>query len=49
MRTNPRGKHREQWCHSYGCRRWFNLERDTVSYQINGVYRVGEQPPGGDQ
>ncbi|MDH3713535.1 MAG: sarcosine oxidase subunit delta [Gammaproteobacteria bacterium] len=45
MRANPKGKHREQWCHSAGCRRWFNVVRDTVSYEIVAVYRVGETPP----
>ena len=48
MRKNPRGPHREQWCHSAGCRRWFNAERDTVTNRITAVYRIGEQPePGG--
>lgn len=46
-RTNPKGLHREQWCHSHGCRRWFNAERDTVSYQIKSVYKIGEPAPGG--
>ena len=45
MRTNPKGVHREQWVHSHGCRQWFNVERDTVSYRIRAVYRIGEQPP----
>ena len=45
MRKNPRGAHREQWNHSGGCRRWFNVERDTVSYRINAVYRMGEPAP----
>jgi sarcosine oxidase subunit delta len=36
MRSNPRGLYLEQWCHTSGCRRWFNLTRDTVSYQILG-------------
>lgn len=48
MRANPRGRHREQWCHSSGCRRWFNVVRDTVSYEILAVYRVGERPPDTD-
>ncbi len=48
MRTNPRGRHREQWCHTSGCRRWFNVVRDTVSYEILAVYRVGETPPDTD-
>jgi heterotetrameric sarcosine oxidase delta subunit len=43
-RSNPKGRHHEQWCHSHGCRRWFNVERDTVSYQIKSVYKIGEQP-----
>ena len=47
LRTNPRGRHRERWCHSFGCRRWFNVERDTVSYRIVSVYKAGEPPPGG--
>ncbi len=45
MRKNPRGLHLEQWVHAHGCRRWFNVQRDTVTYQITKVYKVGEQPP----
>lgn len=49
-RKNPRGRHREQWVHTYGCRRWFNVERDTVTYVIESVYKVGEEMPcGGEQ
>ena len=47
VRRNPRGRHLEQWCHSQGCRQWFNVERDTVSYEISAVYKVGSPPPGG--
>ena len=46
MRTNPKGVHREQWLHAAGCRRFFNVERDTVSYRINGSYKIGETAPG---
>lgn len=49
MRKNPRGSHREQWCHSAGCRRWFNAERDTVRYQFTAVYKIGEQPEAGGE
>jgi sarcosine oxidase subunit delta len=49
MRKNPRGRHLEQWVHTYGCRRWFNAERDTVTYQIHSVYKLGEQAPGGQE
>jgi heterotetrameric sarcosine oxidase delta subunit len=45
VRTNPRGRHLEQWVHRAGCRRWFNVERDTVSYRIGVVYKPGEHPP----
>ena len=41
-RTNTRGLHKEMWNHAAGCRRWFNVERDTVSYQIGRVYKIGE-------
>ena len=29
FRRNPRGTWRERWYHAAGCRRWFDLERDT--------------------
>ena len=45
MRKNPRGLHHEQWHHAAGCRRWFNAERDTVSYKIKAVHRLDEQAP----
>lgn len=44
MRSNPEGRHLEQWCHIHGCRRWFNVERDTRTYQIRRVYKIGEDP-----
>lgn len=47
FRDNPRGLHREQWCHSAGCRRWFNAVRDTVTYRFRGVYKHGEDVPEG--
>ena len=45
MRKNPKGAHREQWWHAAGCRRYFNAERDTVSYRIRATYRIGAPPP----
>jgi len=45
MRTNPKGPHRERWMHAHGCRRWFNVERDTVTHVIRAVYKMGEAPP----
>ncbi len=45
MRTNPKGPHRERWVHIHGCRRWFNVVRDTTSHRIIAVYRMGEDAP----
>jgi len=47
MRHNPKGVVAERWVHQAGCRRWFNLLRDTVSHRIIAVYRIGEAPPPG--
>lgn len=35
FRPNPKGALRERWCHSAGCRQWFTVERDTVTYTIS--------------
>lgn len=43
FRTNPKGPHREQWCHVHGCRQWFNVERDTVTHEITRVWLPGER------
>ncbi|MBK1780771.1 sarcosine oxidase subunit delta [Advenella sp. WQ 585] len=32
MRQNKRGLQHEQWQHVHGCRRWFTVYRDTVTY-----------------
>ena len=45
MRANPKGALAERWLHWAGCRRWFNLLRDTASHRILAVYRIGESPP----
>lgn len=41
MRKNTKGVHKEQWLHASGCRRWFNAERDTVTYQFIRTYPIG--------
>lgn len=46
MRDNPKGAFAERWMHAAGCRRWFNVRRDTVTHEITAVYRTGEPPPG---
>jgi sarcosine oxidase subunit delta len=34
VRANPKGALRERWCHTVGCRRWFNLTRNTLTHEI---------------
>ena len=34
MRNNPKGWFRERWVHASGCRRWFNIERHTLTHEI---------------
>jgi heterotetrameric sarcosine oxidase delta subunit len=45
MRNNPKGPFAERWVHNAGCRRWFNLLRDTATHRILAVYRIGDPPP----
>jgi sarcosine oxidase subunit delta len=44
FRDNPRGIHHELWVHAVGCRKFFNITRHTVSYEILETYRMGESP-----
>ena len=46
MRKNTMGRHREQWFHAAGCRRWFNVERDTVTQRVLISYNTSEMPQG---
>ncbi len=48
MRGNPKGPLAERWVHSAGCRRWFNLVRDTATHRILAVYKIGDPPPSRD-
>jgi sarcosine oxidase, subunit delta len=34
FRDNPKGGFTERWVHSSGCRRWFNVVRDTVTSEF---------------
>ncbi|MEJ8573226.1 sarcosine oxidase subunit delta [Microbaculum marinum] len=40
-RVNPRGPHAEYWQHSFGCRAWLRVERDTLTHRISGVRLAG--------
>ena len=37
LRDNVRGRHREHWHHSSGCRRWLVVERDTATHAVHSV------------
>jgi sarcosine oxidase subunit delta len=45
VRDNPKGWFAERWCHSAGCRRWFNAVRHTVTHEIAATYRAGDPRP----
>lgn len=34
LRENAPGRQTERWYHAFGCRRWFQLTRDTVTDRI---------------
>ncbi len=44
-KVNPKGVHYERWLHTFGCMRWFNVARHTVTHEILAVYRMGEPKP----
>ncbi len=45
FRDNPKGLFAERWVHGTGCRKWFNVVRDTVTYRIEAVYRLDQPRP----
>jgi sarcosine oxidase subunit delta len=47
FRANTKGVSFERWHHAYGCRRWFNIARDTTSHTILASYPMGAPRPGG--
>lgn len=44
-RKNPKGVHHERWVHTVGCRRWFNVARNTATHAIDAVYPMTEAAP----
>jgi heterotetrameric sarcosine oxidase delta subunit len=41
VRDNPKGWFTERWAHTAGCRRWFDIQRHTVTYQFRPVQTHG--------
>ena len=44
-KDNPKGVHFERWLHVFGCNRWFNLARDTVTHAVLAAYGMGDARP----
>lgn len=40
MRKNPKGAHSELWQHAQGCRQWFRVNRDTLSYAMTSGEKI---------
>ena len=47
FRSTPKGMHYERWTHDHGCRRWFNVQRHTVTDKIMQTYKMGQPKPKG--
>lgn len=45
QRINPKGVHFERWRHTFGCRQWFNVARDTLSHEVRAVYHITDPKP----
>jgi heterotetrameric sarcosine oxidase delta subunit len=45
FRDNHKGPFAERWAHSVGCRRWFNVVRDTETYEFLAVYTNADPRP----
>lgn len=39
MRSNPEGPQAERWFHTFGCRRWLTVRRDTRTDEILATTR----------
>ena len=44
MQQNPKGPQLERWSHNHGCRRWFNMLRNTATNEILEIYLMGDKP-----
>ncbi len=48
FRKNIRGLQQEMWLHEAGCRKYFNVSRHTVSYEVVESYKIHERPQKGE-
>lgn len=42
FRDNLKGVHREVWRHTFGCRQWFEADRNTLTHEVLQTYMVDE-------
>ncbi|MBL43076.1 MAG: sarcosine oxidase subunit delta [Rhodospirillaceae bacterium] len=42
MKKNTKGIFSEIWSHSSGCRKWFRVDRNTVTNDIIRVYEINK-------
>jgi methylglutamate dehydrogenase subunit B len=42
IRENPAGRHEELWYHSFGCRSWLKVARDTRTHEVFSVELMKE-------
>lgn len=42
FRENIRGVHTEVWRHTFGCRQWFKVDRNTVTHDVINVRRIDD-------
>lgn len=45
-RTNKKGLQQELWVHTFGCRQWFHVVRNTVTHEIVESFAICESPAG---
>jgi methylglutamate dehydrogenase subunit B len=45
LRENPAGPHDELWYHSFGCRSWLRVRRDTRTHEILAVELAKRSEP----
>jgi heterotetrameric sarcosine oxidase delta subunit len=45
-RRSPAGMFAERWVHSHGCRRWFQVVRDTLTHDISATRPLDEPGEG---
>ena len=45
IRQNNKGIQFERWNHSFGCRQWFNVARNTSTDEIIIIYKMGQKAP----